>query len=165
MVKAYVGGGLTIDSAFVGLAVMVFDRTFSAAATDYVNLFRKVLYWTDADDPYEALVPFPEQFNSTLTNNSYPILGQPETVALARKGDFTPVVILTKQHAATLRYLRRQLPGLKGRHLPADRDFLLTTMTGTGPLLVISIRDRKRLAGVAELLRKQGRLEAGLREP
>lgn len=159
LIRRYVSAGQTLDSAFVTQAVQTFDQTFPSAATDYVNLFRKVLYWTDAADHHAALLPFQEQFNSTLTMTAVPILGEQETLDAARKGEFTPVIIVTQQHAATLKYLQRQLPALKGQRLPADKDFVLATTGVAGPVVVISVREVKRLAAVAQWLHEQGKID------
>ena len=100
LVQRYVEQGQTIDSLFVNQAVGTFDRTFPQAATDYVNLFRKVLYWTDAEDFQAAVVPFQDRFNSTLTGTATPILGDAENLAAARSGEYLPVILVTRQHAA-----------------------------------------------------------------
>jgi hypothetical protein len=40
----YIERGQEMNNAFVTQAIQAFDRTFPQAATDYVNLFRNVLY-------------------------------------------------------------------------------------------------------------------------
>ena len=47
LVAGYTERGQAIDSSLVNQAVGTFDKLFPQAATDYVNLFRNVLYWTE----------------------------------------------------------------------------------------------------------------------
>lgn len=157
-VTAYVERGQTLDSAFVAQAIATFDRTFPQAATDYVNLFRKVLYWTDAADIQAAIQPFADQFHSTLSNTSNPILGDAETLALAQGGTYTPVILVTRQHAATLRYLRQNFPALRPHQLAPDQNFVFALTTPTGPLIVVNTHDTKYLQNAAAAIKRQGQI-------
>ena len=162
LMSGYVARGQEIDSTFVTQAVGTFDRTFPQAATDYVNLFRKVLYWTDADYAQASQLPFQERFNSTFTGTATPILGEAEALQMARSGEYLPVVFITHQHAATLRYLRQHLPALRAPHLPRlhpDRSFLLTTTGPAGPLVLVCAHEEAQLTQAAKLLEKQGHFD------
>ena len=160
LVAAYTERAQPIDSAFVGQAVGLFDRTFPQAATDFVNLFRNVLYWTDAEDFAGALLPFRDQFRSNYTLSASPVLDSPQHLARARSGEFLPVVLVTRQHAATLKYLRRQLPALRGHRLRPEQSFVLSTTGPAGPLILVNAHDPAQLAAAAQLLAKQGHLDA-----
>ncbi|NML67401.1 hypothetical protein HHL22_19535 [Hymenobacter sp. RP-2-7] len=155
----YVQRGQEIDSAFVAQSIAAFDRTFPQAATDYVNLFRYVLYWTDTDDAQATYLPFQERFRSTFTYSVTPILNQASGLAKAQGGDYLPVILVTRQHAATLRYLRQHLPALRRHRLPAKRSFVLSTTGPAGPLVLVCAHTDAQLARAAELLAKQGRLD------
>jgi len=159
LMASYITRGQELDSTFVAQAVSTFDRTFPQAATDYVNLFRKVLYWTDADYAQAAWLPFQERFNSTLTGTSTPILGEPETLKMAQEGDYLPVIIVTRQHAATLRYLRQQLPALRGMHLRSEDSFVLSLTGPAGPLVLVCTHNPAQLAAAATYLKQQGHID------
>jgi hypothetical protein len=156
----YVARGQEIDSAFVAQAVSTFDHTFPQAATDYVNLFRKVLYWTDADYEQAVWLPFQEQFRSTLTGTSTPILDKAETSKMAQEGDYLPVILVTRQHAATLRYLRQQLPALRSARLRPEQSFVWSTTGPAGPVVLVCAHDPAQLAAAAAYLKKQGHIDA-----
>ena len=155
MVAGYTERGQTIDSTFVSQAMGTFDKLFPQAALDYVNLFRNVLYWTDAENFSAAAQPFRDRFNSTLTSTSMPILNSPETLAMALGGEYLPVVIVTREHAATLKYLRQQLPALRPYHLRPEQSFLLSTTGRNGPIVVVNTHDPAQLNTAAQLLEKQ----------
>jgi len=137
LMAGYIDWGQELDSAFVAQAVGIFDRAFPQAATDYVNLFRKVLYWTDADYNQAAWQPFRDHFRSTFTGTSVPIMGEAEAMKMAQGGEYLPVILVTRQHAATLRYLRQHLPALRRFRLPDDRSFVLSTAGPAGPLVLV----------------------------
>ena len=163
LVAGYTERGQTIDSAFVAQAVPLFDRTFPQAATDYMNLFRNVLYWSDAEDFAAAIQPFQDQFRSTFTLSTQPVLNAPTTVSRARSGEFLPVIIVTRQHAATLKYLRQQLPALRAYRLRSEASFLLTATGPAGPLILVNAHDLAQLAAAAQLLNQQGHMN--LKQP
>ena len=160
LMTSYVARRQEIDSAFVAQATSTFDHTFPQAATDYVNLFRKVLYWTDADYAQAGWLPFQEQFHSTLTGTATPILGETEALKMAQGGDYLPVILVTRQHAATLRYLRQQLPALRGARLRPEQSFVWSTTGPTGPVVLVCAYDPAQLAAAAAYLKQQGHIEA-----
>jgi len=163
LAASYVARGQAIDSVFVGQAISTFDRTFPQAATEYVNLFRKVLYWTDADYAQAVWQPFREQFHSTLTGTSTPILGQAEALKMAQGGEYLPVILVTRQHAATLRYLRQQLPALRTTRLRPEQSFIFSTTGPAGPVIIVCAHDPAQLATAAAQLKHQGHIE--LKQP
>ncbi|MGI4833947.1 MAG: hypothetical protein ACRYFK_10845 [Janthinobacterium lividum] len=160
LMTGYIDREREVDSAFVAQAVGVFDRTFPQAATDYGNLFRKVLYWTDADYNQAAWQPFRDYFNSTFTGTSTPILSEAEPLKMVQSGDYLPVIIVTRQHEATLRYLRQHLPALRRYHLRPKRSFVLSTTGPAGPLVLVCAHTTAQLTLTAALLAKQGHLDS-----
>jgi hypothetical protein len=159
-VATYTGLGQPIDSAFVTQAVGLFDKAFPHAATDYGNLFRNVLYWTDAEDFTGAIQPFRSQLPSTYTYSASPILNAPKHLARALSGEHLPVILVTRQHEATLRYLRQQLPALRPHRLRPEDSFVLSTTGPNGPLILVNVHDPAQLTAAAKLLEKQGHLDA-----
>lgn len=159
LMTGYVNRGQELDSAFVAQAVSAFDRTFPQAATDYVNLFRYALYWTDAEDSQGVWQPFRDQFRSNYTYTVNPILQQESGLKRAQGGDFLPVILVTRQHAATLRYLREQLPALKPHRLRPEQSFVLTTTGPSGPLVLICTHDPAQIAAAAKLLGQQKHMD------
>ena len=160
LMTSYVERGQELDSAFVTQAIGLFDRTFPQAATEYVNLFRNVLYWSDADDPQAVGQPFRDRFRSTFTYVVTPIVAQAKGVEKARSGDYLPVIVVTRQHAATLRYLRQQLPALRGQRLRPEQSFVLSTTGPAGPIIIVCTHDPAQLTTAAEKLKQQGHIAA-----
>jgi hypothetical protein len=159
LMAGYVARGQEIDSAFVRQAVTIFGRAFPQAATDYVNLFRKVLYWADSDYAQATWLPFQERFHSTITGTATPIVGETDALKMAQTGEYLPVILVTRQHAATLRYLRQQLPALRGQRLRPEQSFVLSTTGPAGPIIVVCAHDPAQLAAAAEQLKQQGRID------
>ena len=158
LMTGYVERGQTIDSAFVGQAVGLFDQTFPQAATSYVNLFRNVLYWTNADDFQATVQPFRDRFRSTFTYSTTPILNSAKALSRAQSGEVLPVILITREHAATLKYLRENLPALRKPRLHPEQSFVLTTTGPTGPLILVNAHDPAQLTAAAKLLEQQGHL-------
>ena len=159
LVTGYTERGQPIDSAFVTQAIGAFDQTFPNAATNYVNLFRNVLYWSDAEDFGAAVRPFRDRFNSSVPVTSMPIINSAETVAVATSGEYLPVILVTQQHAATLKYLRRQLPALRPHHLRPEQSFILSAIGPKGPFILVNIHNPAQLTAAAELLKQQGYID------
>jgi hypothetical protein len=158
LVADYTERGQPIDSAFVQQAISRFDALFPQAATDYVNLFRNVLYWTDAENFSAAVRPFRDRFNSTFTGTSTPILNSSETLAMAQGGSYLPVILVTRDHAATLRYLQKNLPALRKQRLRPEQDFVLSTTGLQGPIILMNTHDQSQLTAAAQLLKGQGHI-------
>ncbi|MCI1188115.1 hypothetical protein MON38_11860 [Hymenobacter sp. DH14] len=158
LVAAYTDRSQPIDSAFVGQAVRLFDKDFPQAATEYGNLFRNVLYWTDAEDFDGAIQAFRSQLRSTYTYSGAPILNSAKHLASARSGEHLPVIMVTQQHEATLKYLRQQLPALRAHRLRPEQSFVLSTSGPSGPLILVNVHDPAQLATAAKLLEQQRRM-------
>lgn len=159
LMTGYVERGQPIDSVFVSQAISTFDQVFPQAATEYVNLFRNVLYWTNAPDYNAAILKFRDQFRSNYTRTLTPILASPKGIEMAQSGEYLPVIIVTQEHSATLRYLRQQLPALQKLRLRPEQNFVLSTFGPNGPVILVNTHDEKQLRAAAELLKKQGHLD------
>lgn len=155
----YVERGQLIDSLFVSQAISTFDRTFPQAATDYVNLFRNVLYWSNAENFQAAVQPFRDQFRTTLTFSSSPILNSAKALSRAQSGEVLPVILVTREHKATLRYLRQHLPALRKQRLRPEKSFVLSITSPSGPLILVNAHDPAQLTAAAELLKQQGHMD------
>ena len=155
----YVARGQTIDSLFVGRAIGLFNQTFPRAATDYVSLFRNVLYWTNAEDFQATVQPFRDQFRSTFTFSASPILNAENSLRRARSGEVLPVILVTHDHKATLRYLRANLPALRRQRLHPAQSFVLSTTGPSGPLVLVNAHNPTQLAAAAKLMAEQGHLD------
>ncbi|MBF9223279.1 hypothetical protein [Hymenobacter ruricola] len=160
LMTGYVERGQTIDSAFVSQAIGLFDRTFPQAATDYVNLFRKVLYWSNADDSRAAVLAFRDRFRSSFTYTSNPILNQAKSLAQAQGGEYLPVILVGQEHQVTLDYLRRNLPALRAHRLRPNQSFVLSTTGPSGPIVLVNAHDPAQFAAAAKLLEEQGHIDA-----
>ena len=158
LMTGYVERGQTIDSAFVNQAVGLFDQTFPQAATSYVNLFRNVLYWTNAEDFQATVQPFQDRFRSNFTYSTTPILNSAKALSRAQSGEVLPVILVTREHAATLRYLRENLPALRKQRLRPEQSFVLTASGPNGPLILVNVHDPAQLTAAAKLLEQQGQL-------
>jgi hypothetical protein len=163
LMTSYVERGQTIDSAFVDQAIRLFDQTFPQAATDYVNLFRKVLYWTNADDLQAAVQPFRDRFRTTFTYSTTPILNSEKGLSRAQSGEVLPVILITREHKASLRYLRANLPALRQQRLRPEQSFVLTTTGPNGPIILVNAHDPSQLTAAAKLMEQQGHMN--LKEP
>jgi hypothetical protein len=158
LVASYTERSQALDSAFVGQALGTFDALFPQAATDYVNLFRNVLYWTDAEDYSAASRPFRDRFNTTVTFTASPILNAAETLALAQSGKYLSLILVTQQHEATLKYLRQQLPALRAHRLRPEQSFVLSTTGPAGALVLVNVHDPAQFTAAAKLLEQQGQM-------
>ena len=158
LMTGYVERGQTIDSAFVNQAIGLFDQTFPQAATSYVNLFRNVLYWTNADDFQATVQPFRDRFRSTFTYSTTPILNSAKALSRAQSGEVLPVILVTNDHKATLKYLRENLPALRKQRLRPEQNFLLSTVGPSGPIVLVNAHGPAQLTAAAKLLETQGHL-------
>jgi len=159
LMTGYIARGQQIDQAFVREAAVLFDRTFPNAATEYASRFRYVMYWTDSDDAGRVQQPFREQFRSTYSHSINPIIGEAKPLELLKAGDYLPVIVVTRDHDATLRYLRQQVPGLQKFKLKPAQSFLLSTTGPAGPLVLVNAHNPAEITAAAQLLAKQGHFD------
>jgi hypothetical protein len=159
LMTGYLARGQQIDQAFVREAAVLFDRTFPNAATEYTNLFRYVLYWTDSDDAGQVEQAFRARFRSNYTHVITPVVEQSKALGILKSGDYLPVIVITRNHEATLRYLRQQLPVLQKFRLQPAQSFVLSTTGPAGSLIVVCAHDPAEVAAAAQLLDKQGHFD------
>lgn len=154
LVANYTRRGQTIDSAFVARAIRNFDTAFPQAATEYANLFRNALYWTDAEDADHAAQPFRDRFNSTIYIVASPITHSTQALAAAISGKHLPVILVTQRHTATLEYLHQHLPVLHGLRLHPEQNFMLSTTGPNGPVILMNVHDLTQPTVAAQVLEK-----------
>lgn len=159
LMTGYIARGQQIDQAFVREAAALFARTFPDAATEYASRFRYVLYWTDSDDPGQVQQPFRDRFRSTYSHSINPIIGEAKPLELLKAGDYLPVIVVTRNHDATLRYLRQQIPALQKFRLKPTQSFLLSAAGPAGPLIVVNAHSSAEVTAAAQLLAKQGHFD------
>ncbi|HEX8328720.1 MAG TPA: hypothetical protein VF629_14355 [Hymenobacter sp.] len=159
LMTGYVERGQTIDSLFVSQAIDLFDRTFPHAASEYVNLFRKVLYWGSDDAMQDAALAFRDQFRSNYTRTVTPILASAKGLEAAQSGEYLAVIFVTRDHAATLRYLRQNLPALRKQRLRPEQSFVLSTTGPAGPLILVNTHNPTQVSAAAKLLAQQGQID------
>jgi phosphoglycolate phosphatase-like HAD superfamily hydrolase len=159
LMTGYIARGQQIDQAFVQEAGALFARTFPTAATDYTNLFRYVLYWTDSDDAGQVKQAFRDRFRSNYTQLITPVMKQDRALELLKSGDYLPVVVVTRNHEATLRYLRQQVPALQKFKLRPAQSFVLSTTGPGGSLILVNAHNPAEVVAAAQLLEKQGHFD------
>ncbi len=159
VMAGYVERSQAIDSLFVSQAISIFDQTFPRAAANYVNLFRNVLYWSNADDFQATVRPFIDRFGSTFTQSATSILQSAAALRIAQNGEFLPMILVTREHKATLRYLSQNLPALRGQRLRPEKSFLLSATGPNSPIILVNVHDPAQLTAAAVLLAKQGHLD------
>jgi hypothetical protein len=159
LMTGYIARGQQIDQAFVQEAAATFAHTFPSAATEYNNLFRYVLYWTDSEDTQRVEQDFRAHFRSTYSYSTTPILNKARPLEILKTGDCLPVIVVTRNHDATLRYLRQQLPALRQFKLQAKQSFVLSTTGASGPLVLVCAHEAAEVAAAAQLLDKQGHFD------
>ncbi|RZL06685.1 MAG: hypothetical protein EOO62_18420 [Hymenobacter sp.] len=159
LMTGYIARGQQIDQAFVQEAGALFARTFPNAATEYTNLFRYVLYWTDSDDAGQVVQAFRAHFRSNYTRTITPIVGEAKPLEYIKAGDYLPVIVVTRNHEATLRYLRQQVPALRKFRLQPTQSFVLSTTGPAGPLMLVCAHNLDEVTAAAQLLNKQGHFD------
>ena len=159
LMTGYIERGQQIDQAFVQEAAALFARTFPNAASEYTNLFRYAMYWTDSDDAGQVVQAFRAHFRSTYTRSITPIIKEARPLELLKAGDYLPVIVVTRNHEATLRYLRQQLPALRKLKLRPSQSFVLSTSGPAGPLVLVCAHDPAEVTAAAQLLSKQSHFD------
>jgi len=159
LMTGYIARGQQIEQAFVQEAATLFARTFPNAASEYTNLFRYVLYWTDSDDPQQVEQAFRAHFRSNYTRSAAPIMGEAKPLEFIKSGDYLPVIVVTRNHEATLRYLRQQVPALRQFRFRPAQSFVLSTTGPAGPLVLVCAHNPAEVAAAAKLLDKQGHFD------
>jgi hypothetical protein len=159
LMTGYIARGQQLDQPFVEEAAALFARTFPTAASEYTNLFRYALYWTDSDDTGQVIQAFRDHFRSTYTRSITPIVGNADPLAVIQKGEYLPVIVVTRNHEATLRYLRQQLPALRPWRLRPAQSFVLSARGPAGPLILVCAHAPAEVAAAARLLAKQGHFD------
>ena len=70
-----------------------------------------------------------------------------------------PIILITREHAATLRYLRDNLPALRAHRLRPEASFVLSASGPSGPLILVNAHEPAQLAAAAQLLAQQGQMD------
>jgi len=159
LMTSYIARGQQIDQAFVQEAATLFARTSPNAASEYTNLFRYVLYWTDSDDAQQVEQAFRAHFRSNYTRSFNPIMDETKPLELIKSGDCLPVMVVTRDHEATLRYLRQYIPALHKFRLRPAQSFVLSTTGPAGPLVLVCAHSPAEVAAAAQLLAKQSHVD------
>ncbi|TSJ48024.1 hypothetical protein [Fluviicola chungangensis] len=114
MIEEYIAGNKQIDQDFVNKAIDLFGKTFPNSITDYGILLNRVAIYNDADSGPaidEVMNGVGKYFQLTNSHFSSPIL-DPIALEQLKTGDQTQLIIVDRNHQATLKELKKLFPEL-----------------------------------------------------
>lgn len=114
LVEEYIAAGKSLDKAFVDRAIDLFAATFPKSLTDYAILFNRVSVFYDAESTAEISGirdQIGKYFQLTNSRMSAPIL-DPYSIEILKNEATTQLIIVDKNHAATMKELKKIFPQL-----------------------------------------------------
>lgn len=114
LVEEYISKNKQIDQEFINKAVDLFGAAFPNSTTDYGILLNRVSIFNDADsgpEIDEVMNEVGNYFQMTSSHFSSPIL-DPIALEQLKTGDQTQLIMVDRNHQATLKELKKLFPEL-----------------------------------------------------
>jgi hypothetical protein len=156
LVSSYLDEDTSIDRAFVNESVAIYEKTFPNALYEYRNLFQAYYLLTDAEGAElrnldqviakNIVGPMMYEVVSGFDNGN---------VEAMIAYDFTKVILVTKDNARTLEYLKGKISALNGfKDLDAESDFVLGFHDAErNPYVIVNVHSVDAFEEVAKKLK------------
>ncbi|MNJ84597.1 hypothetical protein D3C87_20540 [compost metagenome] len=152
MIEEYLSNGKQLDQEFVNKAIDLFAATFPNSLTDYAILMNRVSIYNDAETGPEINAMrdlIGRYFQMTNSNFSAPIL-DPISVEMLKNNESTQLIVIDKNHAATMKELKKVFPQL-AKVKPVSNSVLSFRDTKNRAVIIIYAVDKN---GVDQLLKE-----------
>ncbi|MBC8468872.1 MAG: hypothetical protein H8D56_05320 [Planctomycetes bacterium] len=155
LVVSYLDEGKSIDRAFVNESLAIYEKTFPNALNEYLNLFQAYYLLTDVEGGEAHKLPGVIQKNivgpmmyevgSGITDDNIDAL---------MAYDFTKVIVITKDHEKTIKYLKGKISALdRFDNLDTGADWVLSCHdSDRNPYVIVNIQSLEAFEGVTKKL-------------
>jgi len=139
LVVSYLEEGKSIDEAFVHESLELYAKTFPNALTEYDSLFQVYYLLTEVEGGQARELP--RMIRKNIVGPMMYEVGSgitDENVEALRAYDFTRVIVITRNNARTIKYLKDKLDALDGVDgLDTEADWVLSCHDADGATYVI----------------------------
>ena len=156
LVVSYLDEGKSIDRAFMNESLVIYEKTFPNALNEYLNLFQAYYLLTDVEGGEEHKLPGVIQKNivgpmmyevgSGITD---------ENIDALMAYEFTKVIVVTKDHEKTIKYLKGKISALdRFDSLDTGADWVLSCHDADrNPYVIVNIQSPEAFEGVTKKLK------------
>ena len=143
MVISYLNEGKSIDRAFVNECLALYEKTFPNALYEYHSLFQ--VYYLLTDVHGDKARTLPRMMRKNIVGPMMYEVGSgitDENIDALMAYEFTKVIVITKDHEKTIKYLRGKISALnKFDSLDAGKDWILSCHDADrNPYVLINIQ-------------------------
>lgn len=156
LVVSYLNEGKSIDRNFVNESLAIYEKTFPNALYEYQSLFQAYYLLTDLEGGEahnlprvirkNIVGPMMYEVGSGITD---------ENIDALMAYDFTKVIVITRGHEKTIKYLRAKIHALDRFHsLDAGSDWLLSCHDADrNPYVIVNIQSLETFEEVTKKLK------------
>ena len=157
LVVSYLDEGKSIDRAFVNESLAIYEKTFPNALNEYRSLFQAYYLLTDAEDDEahklpnvirkNIVGPMMYEVGSGITN---------ENIDALMVFDFTKLIVITKDHEKTIKYLKGKISALERfDNLETGADWVLSCHdVDRNPYVIVNIQSPEAFEGLTKKLKE-----------
>ena len=161
LVVSYLDEGKTLDENFVEQSLQIYGETFPNAYKEYNYLLQMYYLLTDAEDyPISRLIR--KNISSPLMYESETPIMDDSKIDKLMNYDFTKLIIISKDHKSTFKYLQNKIPELnKFNKLKTESDFVLSFNDANGKAyVIINLHSMDKFKEVLELLKTKKMIDS-----
>jgi hypothetical protein len=156
LVVSYLEQDRSVDKAFVDESLALYARTFPNALTEYDSLFQVYYLLTDIEG--RAAHRLPHLIHKNIVGPMMYEVGSgitDENIAALLAYDFTKVIVITRDNAKTIEYLKGKLGVLDGADgLDAQADWVLSCHDTDGaPYVIVNVQSIETFEEITEKLK------------
>jgi len=156
LVVSYLDKGKSIDRAFVNESLAIYEKTFPNALNKYLNLFQAYYLLTDVEGGEEHKLP--DVIRKNIVGPMMYEVGRgitDENIDALMTYDFTKVIVITKDHERTMKYLKDKISALERfDNLDAGADWVLSCHDADrNPYVIVNIQSPEAFEGVTKKLK------------
>ena len=157
LVVSYLNEGKSIDRAFVNECLALYEKRFPNALYEYHNLFQVYYLLTDVEGGQGRTLA--RMMRKNIVGPMMYEVGSginDENIDALMAYEFTKVIVITKDHGKTIKYLKGKIGALdRFDNLDAGEDWVLSCHDADGnPYVVINIQSPEAFEGVTKKLKE-----------
>ncbi|MCP4607270.1 MAG: hypothetical protein GY845_00960 [Planctomycetes bacterium] len=159
MVVSYLNEGKSIDRAFVNECLALYEKTFPNALYEYQSLFQVYYLLTDVEGSQGRTLP--RMMRKNIVGPMMYEVGSgitDENIDALMAYEFTKVIVITKDHEKTIKYLKGKITALdRFDSLDAGSDWVLSCHDADrNPYVVVNIQSPEAFEEVTKKLKEIG---------
>lgn len=162
LVVSYLDQGKSVDEAFVNESLALYEKTFPNALNEYRSLFQVYYLLTDVEGSQARNLP--RMMRKNIVGPMMYEVGSgitDENIDAMMAYEFTKVVVITRDNAKTIEYLKSKIRALDGFDaLEAEADWVLSCHDADrNPYVIVNIQSAETFEAVTKQLKAAERID------